>query len=357
MKKFSLYVALAVLGTLPGLVMRLTHRHGPPLLETLVFFAAILGASFLLSWGAEAAEEHVSQGLAIGLLALVTVLPEYAVDIYYTFRAGQHPGSDYVQFAAANMTGANRLLIGTAWPLVVLLFWWRSGKRSVALRWENAAEVAFLALASLYSFVITLKGRIDLWDTLVLVGIFVAYLWRLSRLPRDEDDDDDEEVGPAAALAELPRGKQYAIMAALTVFAALVILASAEPFAESLIVTGATLGINKFLLIQWVAPLAGEAPEIIITVLFCLSLKPTAALGVVQTARTLDLIRRIRDTGVAVILISHNMPNVFETADRIHIQRLGGRAAVITPESHSMQDAVAIMTGAMTVPDNEQTVR
>lgn len=279
MKKFILYVALAVLGTLPGLVMRLTHQHGTPLVDTVVFFAAILGASFLLSWGAEAAEEHVSQGLAIGLLALVTVLPEYAVDIYYTFQAGQHPGSDYVQFAAANMTGANRLLIGTAWPLVVLLFWWKSGKRSVPLRWENAAEVAFLALASLYSFVITLKGRIDLWDTLILVAIFIGYLWRLSKLPKNDDEDEDEEVGPAAALSQLPKAKQYAVMAALTVFAALVILAAAEPFAESLIETGQAFGINKFLLIQWVAPLAGEAPEIIITILFCLSLKPTAALG------------------------------------------------------------------------------
>jgi fructose transport system ATP-binding protein len=85
--------------------------------------------------------------------------------------------------------------------------------------------------------------------------------------------------------------------------------------------------------------------------------EPTAALGVRETAQVLRLVRDLRDQGLGVILISHNMPNVFETADRIHIQRLGGRAAVITPESHSMQDAVAIMTGAMTVPDDEQTVR
>lgn len=280
MKRFLVCITLAVLSTIPGLSLRLAHRHTTPLVDTVIFFAAILGASFLLSWGAEAAEEHVSQGLAIGILALVTVLPEYAVDIYYTLRAGQHPGSDYVQFAAANMTGANRLLIGLAWPLVVLLFWWKSGRRSVSLRWENAAEVAFLALASLYSFVITWKGRIDFWDTLFLFAIFVGYLWRLSRLPKDEDgDDDDDEVGPAAALATLPKAKQYAIMAVLTVFAGLVILAAAEPFAESLIAAGQTFGINKFLLIQWVAPLAGEAPEIILTVLFCLALKPTAALG------------------------------------------------------------------------------
>ena len=85
--------------------------------------------------------------------------------------------------------------------------------------------------------------------------------------------------------------------------------------------------------------------------------EPTAALGVRETAQVLRLVRDLRDQGLGVILISHNMPNVFETADRIHIQRLGGRAAVINPKSHSMQDAVAIMTGAMTVPEDEQSVR
>ena len=74
--------------------------------------------------------------------------------------------------------------------------------------------------------------------------------------------------------------------------------------------------------------------------------EPTAALGVRESNQVLELIRNLRDRGVPVILISHNMPHVFEVADRIHIQRLGKRAATITPESHTMTDAVAIMTGA-----------
>jgi fructose transport system ATP-binding protein len=74
--------------------------------------------------------------------------------------------------------------------------------------------------------------------------------------------------------------------------------------------------------------------------------EPTAALGVRETGQVLRLVRDLRDQGLGVILISHNMPNVFEVADRIHIQRLGACAGVITPQSHSMEDAVAIMTGA-----------
>jgi len=77
--------------------------------------------------------------------------------------------------------------------------------------------------------------------------------------------------------------------------------------------------------------------------------EPTAALGVKEGNMVLELIRRVRDKGLPVILISHNMPHVFEIADRIHIARLGRRAAVVNPKKISMSDTVAVMTGAMTV--------
>jgi fructose transport system ATP-binding protein len=79
--------------------------------------------------------------------------------------------------------------------------------------------------------------------------------------------------------------------------------------------------------------------------------EPTAALGVRETGQVLGLIRDLRDRGLAIILISHNMPNVFEVADRIHIQRLGHGVGVITPQSHTPAEAVAIMTGAVRLED------
>jgi fructose transport system ATP-binding protein len=75
--------------------------------------------------------------------------------------------------------------------------------------------------------------------------------------------------------------------------------------------------------------------------------EPTAALGVRESAQVLELIKRVRDNGLPVILISHNMPHVFEVADRIHIHRLGRRVAVVTPQSHTMHEVVGIMTGAV----------
>jgi fructose transport system ATP-binding protein len=75
--------------------------------------------------------------------------------------------------------------------------------------------------------------------------------------------------------------------------------------------------------------------------------EPTAALGVKEGNMVLELIRRVRDKGLPVILISHNMPHVFEIADRIHVARLGRRAAILDPKKISMSDTVAVMTGAM----------
>jgi fructose transport system ATP-binding protein len=81
--------------------------------------------------------------------------------------------------------------------------------------------------------------------------------------------------------------------------------------------------------------------------------EPTAALGVRETGQVLELIRRIKERGLPIVLISHDMPNVFEVADRIHIQRLGRRVALVTPQQHTMSEVVAIMTGALA--GDEQT--
>ncbi len=94
--------------------------------------AAIIGASFLLLWACDAMQAEISQALSLAAVALIAVLPEYSVDMYFTWQAGQHPASDYAHYAIANMTGANRLLIGVAWGLIVALFWYRF-RRSVEL--------------------------------------------------------------------------------------------------------------------------------------------------------------------------------------------------------------------------------
>lgn len=271
-------VGLAVAVMLPALALRIAGWRPNPVLDIGVFGAAILAAGFLLSWGAEAAEKYLSQGLILAAVALVTVLPEYAVDIYYAFQAGRSPSEGYVAFAAANMTGANRLLIGLAWPAMVLLHWWKNRQRGIELAPVNAIEIVVLALSSAYAFVIILKNTISAWDSVVLVGLFGLYLWRVSKLPKAQDEDEDEEPGPGAVIAKLSNTTRWTIMIAMTVVAAGVILMVAEPFAESMIDGGRALGIDQFLLIQWLAPIASEAPAVVIAVLFVLAGRAAAGL-------------------------------------------------------------------------------
>lgn len=272
MRRFLILVGIAVLATVPAVLFRLLGLRPSPILDAAIFGVAILAAGFLLSWGAEAAEQYISQGLILAVVALVTVLPEYAVDLYYAYQAGRAgPESQYVHYAAANMTGANRLLVGLAWPLMVFLHWIKDRHRSIDLAPANAAEIGFLLLASLYAFVILFKARISLLDFAVLAAIFGAYVWRVRNLPKTDNPNETEETGPAAALNELSFRAQWAAMGALVVVACAVILMAAEPFAEAMVETGRVLGINEFLLIQWLAPLASEAPAVSVAVLFVLA--------------------------------------------------------------------------------------
>ena len=88
----------------------------------------VVAASFVLAWAAEAAQVDISSGLAVALLAVIAVLPEYAVDLYFAYRAGERP--EYVQYAAANMTGSNRLLLGLGWSVVVLISLFLASRQS-----------------------------------------------------------------------------------------------------------------------------------------------------------------------------------------------------------------------------------
>ncbi|TBR10813.1 MAG: sodium:proton exchanger [Lysobacter sp.] len=271
-------MSIATLAIAPAMVLRAVGQSERAPINAALFGMAILAAGFLLSWGAEAAEKYIATGFIVAIVALITVLPEYAVDFYYAYRAGQDPSSGYVAYAAANMTGANRLLIGLAWPVMVWLHWWRSKEKGIALDRENSVEFLFLAVASAYAFVIIFKNTISLIDFVVLAALFGLYLWRTSKGENDEVEEGDEP-GPGAIISHLPPARRWAAIGVMSLVAAVVILLSAEPFAESLVASGRVLGLDEFLLIQWLAPLASEAPAIVIAVLFVLDGRAVAGLS------------------------------------------------------------------------------
>ncbi|MCX6024567.1 MAG: hypothetical protein NTZ05_23110 [Chloroflexi bacterium] len=269
-----MFMAMVMLVTLPGLYFRFIvgGNHGglPPVVAAAIFGLAVVGASFIVSWAAEAAEMDISRGLAISFLALIAVLPEYAVDMYLAWKAGAEAAiggplaTHYSSLATANMTGANRLLIGVAWSMVVFIFWYRTRQKVMEIKDELSVELVFLTIATLYAFTLPLKGSITLLDTVVFVALFVWYMIVVARSHSEEPD----LVGPALTVALMPQTQRRITVVGLFIFAAAVILSSAEPFAESLIDAGRESGISEFLLIQWLAPLASESPEVIVAFLF-----------------------------------------------------------------------------------------
>ncbi len=265
---------IAVGMTVPGLCLRFLHPDVSPLLVALLSGMAILGASFLLTWACEVAQMDIPQAVAVAVVAFIAVLPEYAVDMYFTWMAGQHPESAYSHYAIANMTGANRLLIGVGWSAIVLVF---AGKfhSGVSLPDDKRTDVLFLGLATLYALFIPIKGSLTWIDGLVLLGIYIWYICIIARRPVEEE----EPEGPAALLAHFAKKVRLRSVIAIFLFSALVILCNAEPFSESLVASGKLLGINEFLLVQWLAPIASESPEFIIALMFAARGNASLALG------------------------------------------------------------------------------
>lgn len=267
-------IGLALLATLPGMGIAFFGLHPTPALAALLYGAAVLGAAFVLAWATEAIQHDIPQALALTVLALIAILPEYAVDISFAYKAASDPA--YQAYAVANMTGANRLLIGVAWPLVVLLFFVVRRARGVTLaRASNRPGLFCLGAATLYGLTIPLRGTIALWDAAVLFAIFALYAFLAARQPQEEP----ELIGPAATLGALPQTQRRLAVLGLMVWATVAVLLVAEKFGEALVETGTTLGIDEFLLVQWLAPLASEAPEFVIVALWTLRGQARMALG------------------------------------------------------------------------------
>jgi cation:H+ antiporter len=289
-------IALAVAAIVPGVALRLSGTELEPLLAAVLFGMAVVGAAFLLAWAAEVIQLDISAGLALALLALVAVLPEYAVDFVFTWKAGKDPAR-YAPDALANMTGGNQLLIGVGWSLVVLLAAWRiraarRGRQlkntypvpestTVVLERSHSVEIAFLMIATVYGLTLPLHSSLTLFDSGVLVTVFVLYVVRVARAPAEEP----HLVGPAQLIGELPERQRRAVVVAMFAGAVIAILACAEPFAVALVHTGERFNIDEFLLISLVAPLASEAPELLVAGMFAWRLNTNAGLGALVSSK------------------------------------------------------------------------
>ncbi len=240
---------------------------------------AIFGAAYILSWGAELAQFEIPQSLAIAFLALVAVLPEYAVDMYFAWTAGKDPS--YIHFATANMTGSNRLLIGVGWAAVVFAYFFKTKKGEVTLEPESRNEILALTLATLYCFIIPFKKTISWMDSIFLLSIFGLYIRRAIHSKHEEP----EIEGPIVALAHWARPQRITITLLFFLFSGYTIFISAEPFAEGILDMGRHFKIEEFILVQWLAPLASESPEFIVAIIFALRARASASLGTLISSK------------------------------------------------------------------------
>ncbi|MFI6502820.1 sodium:proton exchanger [Nonomuraea typhae] len=307
----------------PALVVRLSGLSLPAPAQIAVFGAGVLAAAVVLMWASETARADISGALALALLALIAVLPEYAVDLYYAYTAASRP--EYAAYTAANMTGANRLLVGVGWALVVLAFALgqkRRPAREVRLTDHHRIELGFLCLAALAAFLMPLTASISWYVSILMVAL---YVWYIVKIARCGGEDLEKLTGVPSRLAALPRGPRRAVTAGAFLLGALIVFASAEPFAEALVSAGATLGVDRFLLVQWLGPLASEAPELIVAVVFAWRLRDGDAMGALLSSKvnqwtllvgTLPLAYRAGGGEWSLPLDSRQVEEVFLTASQ-----------------------------------------
>ena len=261
-----LWLIMSLAVATPAIALRASGYQLSFEVTILVFGLGIVAAALLLSWAAEAAQLDVSASLAIALLAVVTILPEFAIEWLLAWQAGRSPEDvQTVARVAAAVTGSNRLLIGLGWALVALIFWFRN-KGTLEIKGGIPSEVFILAVATLITFLIFPFGQIALFLAIPLIIVYLFYLWLSSRAKKTEP----VLIGPSAMIGSLPTPRRRSLVAFLFAYSAAAIFASAKPFVEGLIDLGETTGVNDFILIQWLVPLATEFPEILVAVIFTL---------------------------------------------------------------------------------------
>lgn len=245
------------------LVASLLVRLFLPPLPAMIWltFSGVIIAAILISWGAEAGQFVTSQGLAIAIIALLQVIPEFMVEATIAWHRE-------IDLMMANFTGSNRLLMGVGWALVFFTadiynkVKTGRGIPYIELRPETMIEVLTLMLSSGYFLLVLAQGHLDLLDGAVLGGIFVIYMLLLQRLPQEEAEKKADLLLMAHYLATIPRRReQFVKLAGLFLIGGITMWAMAEPFLGSMKAVAAGLGVTAFVFIQWCAPFLSEFPE------------------------------------------------------------------------------------------------
>jgi cation:H+ antiporter len=198
----------------------------------------------------------------------------------FAWQAGKDP--TYLAYAIANMTGANRVLIGLGWASLVFVHWGKTRDKQLPVSKSLRMELGFLMVATIYSFILPIKGTLSILDSIVFVAIFAAYVGRAL----GSEGGHHDLVGPAMLIdSKVGDAGRRSIALFFLVYACFAIWIAAHPFANGLVHVGRGWGIDEFILIQLVAPIASEAPEFIVAIMFVLRLRASTALGALVSSK------------------------------------------------------------------------
>lgn len=221
---------------------------------------AIVLASLMIAWGAEAAQFFIAQGIALAMLALLQTLPEFAVEAVLAWHKA-------TPFLFANLTGALKLLTGLGWPMIYFAaargYRRKHGKpmRTLQMDEQQAVQVFGLLAGIAYQVFVWWKGSLSVFDGVVLLGIYAGYLWVMRHLPPEEQEAAEELDAIPGAIVRAAPGARISAILGLFVIGGGAVFVVADPFLRGLFGLATATGVSSFVFIAWVAPMVSEAPE------------------------------------------------------------------------------------------------
>jgi cation:H+ antiporter len=255
-----------------GVVVHYLSALLPVQLEVVGLGVGLVGAAFMLAWAADAGEVVFSGGVVLAVVSLVTVLPEFVIEIRFAFIQA-------AELVTANLTGATRLLLSgaLALPLAVLLRALARGENAAAvhLAENRRLELGVLLLVSIFAVQFTIRGNLSVVDSVLLIALYVIYARRVQGTTGEQP----AVVGVSAGIAALPDRARRLAVVGLILGAGAVVLLVANPFADALLATGSSLGFDPYLLIQSVVPVATESPEFVVVAVLIANHRPAQAMA------------------------------------------------------------------------------
>ena len=269
-----------------GIIVKSQHSLLPEILLPILYGFSIFSAALIISWAAESSERDISGSFVIAIIALIAVLPEYAIETVLAYTAGQSYKlnnfvfTNRVGYVSANVTGANRLLAGLGWPLIMLINMLKNNQ-SLNIKNNNKLELLVLGIGAISMIIASIIKFQPIFISFVLIIIYLIYLFITSK----KESTESEFVGISEYLANLPKLTRITTNILLIIFSAVTIFIVSHPFVESLIHIGGKFGIDEYYLIQWLAPLASESPEIIIASLFAMKGRSLESISIILSSQ------------------------------------------------------------------------